>query len=63
MDITNAQKEIIVKMNEDYGKDNCPVCPKCGIKDSVKRFVFGRPSHELQEYAQMGYVILGEGMF
>ena len=50
---------IVDKLNEHYGKEKCPECPKCGTNENVKLVAFGRPSGELQVYAQLGHVILG----
>jgi len=50
---------IVDKLNEYYGKEKCPECPKCDTNDNVKLVVVGRPTEELQIYAQLGHVILG----
>ena len=45
------------ELDEYYSNKKLP-CPKCGTSKDVIPCVFGRPTTELQEYAQAGHVKL-----
>ena len=55
----DPDQEIIDTMNEQHGKHTLPPCSKCDSVDDVKKIFFGRPSADLQTFANAGYAILG----